>query len=480
MARWRARWGSIVSVHASPRLRLRLRRRVAVAASLTAALILGPAGEAAANGRYPAAGLIVVDPSDPDRLIVRATYGVLFTQDHGQEWRWACEQAIGFGGYEDPMFGIAADGRILAGLFVGLTSSTDAGCGWVKAGGALEARYAVDLSVEKGDPARAVVVTSNGIDVGVFDTRVWETTDSGAGWAQAGADLPSDFLALTIDPAPSDPARLYLSGRYGAPDYPGVLQRSPDRGLTWERVDIPGSNDKSLPYLSAIDPMDPDRVYVRLDNAEAAMPGDTLLVTDTAGDMWTVIFPGQGDLLGFALSPDGSQVAVGGPDDGLWLAPTSTFQFDQVSQVGVKCLTWTERGLYACADEFRDGFVVGLSTDDGRNFEPLLHLDGICGPLVCSAPGSVSEVCADAWGATALTIGATDCSGAGGGGAGGGGAGSGASTGAGAAAAGEGPSAVGGCGGCAASGASARWLPALISAALAAALARRRRSRRRP
>nr|WP_081865728.1 hypothetical protein [Chondromyces apiculatus] len=372
------------------------------------------AGEASANGRYPAAGLLVVDPNDPEHVVVRATYGTLFTHDHGGEWRWVCESAIGFGGFEDPMFGVLADGRVVAGLFVGLSSSTNEGCDWSLAGGGLQNRYVVDLSVEKLDPSRVVAVASNGISPGEFLTQLWESTNSGGQWTQAGVDLPVEFLALTVDPAPSDPARVYLSGRYGAPDYAGVLERTSDRGQTWERVDIPGSNDTSLPYISAIDPMDPDTVYVRLDRAPGENPGDpsdVLVLTNTAGDSWTTLFEGEGDMLGFALSPDGSQVAIGGPTDGLWVAPTSTYAFEKVAEIGVKCLTWTERGLYACADEFRDGFVVGLSEDDGRTFKPVLHLSEVCGPLKCDAQSGVAETCTEEWGAVQLTIGAESCDG---------------------------------------------------------------------
>lgn len=383
----------------------------ALHAAAAAAAIAAAAAPASANGRYPAAGLIAVDPADPEHLLVRATYGVLSTRDHGQEWRWICEGAVGFGGYEDPMMGILADGTHIAGLFAGLSASRNGGCDWTLEGGELADRYVVDLSVERGDAARAVLIISNGLGPGEFLTQLWETGDNAASWTQAGADLPVDFLALTVDAAPSDPARVYVSGRYGPPDYTGAVARSSDRGQTWERFDIPGSDDTHLPFLSAIDPADPDVLYVRLDGA-SDMPGETsdaLLVSKDGGQTWTTVFEGAGDLLGFALSPDGSTVVVGGPDDGLWSAPAATLAFTRIAEVGVRCMTWSERGLYACADEFRDGFVVGLSGDGGQSFEPLLHLDGVCGPLECAPQSRVAAICEDQWGATQLTLGAKDC-----------------------------------------------------------------------
>ena len=76
---------------------------------------------ALANGRFPAAGQIVVDPSNPTHLLVRTTYGLNVSNDGGAHWSWICESAIGYGGTEDPMVAITADGTIIAGIFEGLS-----------------------------------------------------------------------------------------------------------------------------------------------------------------------------------------------------------------------------------------------------------------------------------------------------------------------------------------------------------------------
>jgi hypothetical protein len=309
------------------------------------------------------------------------------------------------------MVGILADGTLIAGVFAGLSVSRNGGCDWTLEGGGLTDRYVVDLSVERNDPSRAVLVISNGVGPGQFLTQLWETTNSGGAWTQAGVDLPSDFLAVTVDPAPSDPARVYASGRFGAPDYAGAIQRTSNRGQTWESLLIPGVFDPDLPFLSAVDPNDPDVLYVRVDvvAAMSGEPSDLLMVSPNGGETWTTAFEGQGDLLGFALSPDGATVLVGGPQAGLWSAPAATLAFEKISDVGVKCLTWTLDGLVACGDEFRDGFVVGRSVDGGKTFTPILHLSAPCGPLVCDADSGVATICADLWGATQLTIDADGC-----------------------------------------------------------------------
>ncbi|APR78335.1 Glycosyl hydrolase, BNR repeat precursor [Minicystis rosea] len=365
---------------------------------------------AAANGRYPAAGQIALDPANPGTIMVRATYGILFTKNAGQRWEWVCESAVGFSGSEDPMMSFMADGTILAGIFEGLSVSRDHGCGWSFVGGGIDKRYVVDLAVDKVDATKGVLVVSNSTgqdDAGqpVFLGQLWQTADNGKTWTQAGTDLPKQFLALTVETGPSDRNRVYVSGRMGPPNYAGVLHRSDDRGATWQEKPIPGSDDTHLPYVGAIDPNNPDIVYVRLDGA----PQDQLVVTKDGGQTWTKVFESTGDLFGFALSPDGATVAVGGDKDGVWTAPTSTLAFTKVSSVGAKCLTWTADGLYACADEFIDGFTAGISKDQGKTFTPLMHLGGLCGPLTCDPSSNVAQHCVSQWPVTAANISAVSC-----------------------------------------------------------------------
>jgi hypothetical protein len=207
------------------------RATVRLALALAALALAAPAQ---ANGRYPAAGQIAIHPTNPDVLLVRATYGLLFTTNGGQSWSWICEPAVGYGGVEDPMMAFTADGTLLAGVFEGLSIGQPDGCNWSFAPGGLANKYVIDLAADKVHPENSVLIISNHVgqsDAGapIVLTQLWQTSDSGKTWAQSGVNLPPGFLGLTVDTAASNPNRIYLSGRNGPPDYLGVVERSDDR-----------------------------------------------------------------------------------------------------------------------------------------------------------------------------------------------------------------------------------------------------------
>ncbi len=381
-----------------------------LAVSLAASFLLAPT-ESHANGRFPIADQLVVDPQDPSHIVLRTTYGILETSDAGASWSWICEDAVGYGGTQDPAIGVLSDGTILAGIFEGLSVSRDRGCSWDFSPSPLKDEYVIDVSVHRDDPSRAVAITSTGTGAG-FHVIVAETADNGATWTQAGTPILSDFIALTIDVTPSNPSRLYASGIVGKSFAPAI-ERSDDRGATWTRTYLDASFASGVPFLAAIDPQNPDRVYLRL----SGDPIDKLLVSNDAGATFVEVFGGTDDLLGFALSPDGTRVAIGGPKDGVLVANTTDLAFEKVNSLYTRCLTWTQAGLYACGNEFVDTFTVGLSKDEGKTFAPIYHLPDIC-PLSCPAEAETPAACAQTWPGIVATLGIepTACGGIGAGG----------------------------------------------------------------
>lgn len=371
-------------------------------------LVTSTSSVAFANGRFPDAQQLVVNPTDPGDIAVQTTYGFIHTRDSGASWHWTCEEAAFYGGILDPPIALFGDGTLIAGVFDGLVVSTPDKCDYRLVEGELFDKYVVDVSVIKGATDRAIVIHSNGIGGSMFQTRVFGSTDSGATWSQRGADLPSNFLGLTLDAAPSDEDTLYVSGFevLDSSNYEGRLLVSTDGGETWAVKPIPGSLNDSGPYLAAVDPNDPAIAYVRLASAAGK-----LLVTKDAGDTWETVFEGKGKMLGFALSPDGSAIRVGGDEDGIWGASTTDYAFTAINDVGVRCLTWTEDALFACGREASAEFTIAKSTDGGVTFEPIHHLSCLEGPdEACGADSSIQTACPGPWAAQKQILEADACS----------------------------------------------------------------------
>jgi hypothetical protein len=361
-----------------------------------AAFLLGAAAQA--NGRYPAADQLVVNPTDPTHLVLRTTYGLIQSTDKGEHWRWVCEAAIGYGGMQDPAIAITADGTILAGVVEGLSASHDRGCAWAFAAGPVAGEMVADTSVERMDPSRAVTLTKTSTGGG-YHVILAESLDNGRTWTQAGVPIQSDLFPMTVDIAPSSPARVYVSGVAGTAFTP-VIERSDDRGMTWTRLPLAPEYAKTVPYLSAVDPSDPDRLYVRLDGSDR----DQVLLSTDGAQSFTSIYTSamQGDLLGFALSPDGSRMAIGGPTDGLLTCQTADHSFQPVNTLRIRSLTWAEAGLYASLNEFTDGMTLGISTDEGKTFSPLHRMPEMC-VLDCPATTSTA-ICVESWPVIAASL----------------------------------------------------------------------------
>jgi hypothetical protein len=163
-----------------------------------------------------------------------------------------------------------------------------------------------------------------------------------------------------------------------------------DDGVHWmERFAPPLTNEVNV-YIAAVDPTDADRVYLRTEGQSR------LFVTGDAGLTFQVPFSSlTGQMVGFALSPDGSKIYAGSREDGLFVAARSglgspgAFQVKNAS-IHVQCLATRGTELWACADE-PSGFVAGVSSDDGATFAPKFHLYDVQGPLACSPDAAAAQ-----------------------------------------------------------------------------------------
>jgi hypothetical protein len=395
-----------------------------------------------ANGRFPSAQQLTVHPRDPNRIWMRATHGFLTSCNRGESWFWLCEQSVDYSGTVDPPFLVNESGALLVGIFSGLSVSRDNGCNFAYEP-TIGPRYVKDVTVDRLDPRRMLAFTSNGAsEAGVtrYSNVVWRSTDGGDSWQKLGSDLDETLVGLTLDWAPSDASTIYVTALAGSTagdagsESQGLLVRTTDAGETWAVVPIPETSGGWQPYLSAIDPNDPKKLYVRVRGPNAASADqfveNRLIYSDDAGQSWKTIFESRADMLGFALSPDGKEVLVGLGDSralsnarpvdphglGLFASPTAAFAFELVSpdRWHIGCLTFEGDTLWVCTSQFAPvgwkdgptpGFELGISRDRGRSIEKVMALADPL-PMQCGCQSRTGKLCPEPWnGGICTTIG---------------------------------------------------------------------------
>jgi MYXO-CTERM domain-containing protein len=387
-------------------------------AGAAAALVTAAPADALANGRLPTSNKILFAPNDPGFALLRTTFGVLISRDSGSTWDWLCESALGIGPTQavDPNLGVLASGAIVAGFSDKLLVSSASACDWSRASCPFVGQTVVDLTVRPDDARVVLALTSTPIAVGPGDggatcdaasidggigdsgvgylNQVFVSSDEGAHWSVLGTPISSTAVMTTIEVAASDPNRVYVSGYRPVGDLrDALLFVSLDDGMHWtERLTPPlNQTNEAEVYIAAVDPMNADLVYLRT----GGIGGARLFVTSDAGTTFQVPLTFTRQMLGFALSPDGSKVYAGGPTDGLYVGARGSTSFQRVSTLGVLCLATHGADLWACSAEGPNGFIAGSSSDDGATFTAKLHLNGIQAPIACT-PGATAAQCSGA------------------------------------------------------------------------------------
>ncbi len=436
------------------RLTYSFSKKLSVSAAALAVL-LGLATRANANGRFPNAQK--VRELGPDALVVSGTYGMLLTTNGGKDFQYVCESemfGLSSGITMDPLLELAPNGAFVTGSVQAARVALGGGCGFETIAslprnfeffgervpaGASPGRIA-DLCRRGSDADAPLLALVSLVDeAGIpLEHRIYEAR-SGTEFSPIGEPIPPELaeFVLTVDVAPSDPDRLYVTGHRAREP---VLVRSSDGGESWEALPIPTADVENVlgAYLAAVSPTDPDRVYVRASRRELTENGyyvwdDSLLVSDDGGNEFSEPIRQGAALLGFALGDDGATILCGYGDPraetavstagelGIYaadaLAAAGELAFERiVSDIDVNCLYMSPAGLYACATEvdplgaepelepdFHLGLFTGAGLPEARaDFKPLAKLRDVRGPPPKS-DGS-RAACEGEWQATCAAL----------------------------------------------------------------------------
>ena len=357
-------------------------------AAVLLALVLGRVDTARADGAFPNAQSVLLASDQPREIILGTTFGLVFSEDDGATWRYACETAPTLNGRQY-VLGAAPAHQDLRGVGRGHRGQprrrVHLGAGWRCLG---RASGAGCLS-RPSDPDVAFA-----LGLGPEDGLVsaYRSDDGGLTYQGPLFTSPPDGQITGIEVAAAPPRTLYVTIGGAHP----ALAFSADRGDTWttREIDLGSTGDSGfVPSLAAVEPTDAARVYLRI----ADVPGDSrtfkgLAVTLDGGTTWKVpLLVSDGSLAGFARLDDGTLFAVGStPLPGAPPVPAAFVSDDGAQSFTTRSLPVHALGLgqrdgtlFTPTNTAADGFALASSVDRGASWQPRLRFADIAGVKDC-------------------------------------------------------------------------------------------------
>lgn len=379
---------------------------------------------ARAHGGLPVSQRILRQ-QDGDVMFVPVAYWGLWIGKAGGPWRWICEEEIN--GYRFRKWALSSDGMFYTTDVKGLTQSSDHGCTWTAASGAIAQLHVSDVVVDPDDGATAYATTGDGglvtADGGIIPAvnALYVTNDHGATWsALPGLAAASARLFTSVRVARTAPSRtVYVTSNAQMSPFQPALHRSFDGAATFSTVPLAYALDGAAPFaleLLAIDPRNPLVLWARavadVSSGGNSVTRQALLRSSDAGDHWSelakvdaVMEPsGQTrgiDGVAFDVANNVAYVAtrtglLSGADAGGSVAPTLA---PSGNLAQTQCVDVHGGAVYACSSQFPpDNAAVARSSDGARNFSSVLNYVDTVGPIdTCRAGTPVADQCPYFW-----------------------------------------------------------------------------------
>lgn len=366
--------------------------RTAIAALLAAAMI--PAS-ARADGAFPGSLAVFTPLDEPDTIIESTNFGLLVTKDGGESWRFVCEEAISA---LVSQYALGPSPHALYALgTTGLVRSTDEGCTWTHVVSS-DTHDVRDVFPDPIDPLHVLMIARPRLQARTTSTAtasdsVFESNDGGDTFPVElyRVARPGEVI-WSVEIARADPRPTYLTVSTGTTTL--IARALP--GMPFELFDQSATLGASVARIASVDPEDPDVIYLRV-GPEIENGGDRLAISRDGGRTVELAYTLGGKMATFLRRADGALLL--GDTATTLISIDGGHAFDHWPEHNVfpphpRWITERDGATYISADNFADGFAVGVTRDEGSTFTPLLRFDEIDGIMQC---GDLPVKCAAPW-----------------------------------------------------------------------------------
>ena len=352
------------------------------------ACVAALATAAHANGRPPQTSSITFRPGMEREILAGTSFGLLFSKDNGATWRWMCEDALPYGGMYDPDYEITTSGTLFATTFDGLKVNRD-GC-------------VFDSLLAPPPPALkffSVLArsSSNVIYAAAADptdANIYKSTNDGMSFTTVTQPGMLNDWYQSLEVAPSDPNRLYVSGYRFVQSGSGTTKEffmftSVNGGTAWTPMSLTGIQTMSNSTLdiAAVSRTNPLHIFARVtleDNAIA----DGLYESINGGTSWAKIRSEMGSM-SVLLRANGDLI-IGTQTRGSFKRAMGQSQFTALANAPhINCLAENSAGeVWACTQNYGSPAVPTdnngiMKSTDLVTWQPVLKYQDIFEPVAC-------------------------------------------------------------------------------------------------
>jgi hypothetical protein len=287
------------------------------------------------------------------------------------------------------------DGSIFATTFEGLRISRDGGCTFTTAAGT-EGLWVDALAIGATGEVWVAIAETGGI------SDVLASSNNGASFQSKGKQS-AEIWWKSVKVAPSNPARVYITGYQVANTPTAYLFHSENGGAVWTPSPLANVMYGGTPVLRvrAVDPVNPDIVFMT--SEAASSPGDRLYRSTDGGVTWTESLV-TAALVHDVLIVDASHVFVatqvrtgtsltGGPT---YASTDGGVTFTQMTGTPqLACITQSPDGsLLGCGANWDPDFkAIARSSDGGSTWDKIWRFVEMNDAVQCEAGTRQRDTC---------------------------------------------------------------------------------------